>query len=69
MPEKPVTPADPCGRICPVGCTRLGGNRQDFLVSFCRLRRWPQARHKDRQASFKEAVDRLLAEHGGLAGP
>ena len=28
-----------------------------------------EARHKDRQASFKEAVDRLLAGHGGLAGP
>jgi hypothetical protein len=28
-----------------------------------------EARHKDRQASFKEAVDRLVAEHGGPAGP
>jgi hypothetical protein len=28
-----------------------------------------EARRKDRQASFKEAVDRLLAEHGGPAGP
>jgi len=27
-----------------------------------------EARRKDRQASFKEAVDRLVAEHGGLAG-
>ena len=29
----------------------------------------PEARRKDRQAGFKAAVDRLLAEHGGPAGP
>jgi len=28
-----------------------------------------EARRKDRPASFKEAVDRLVAEHGGAAGP
>jgi hypothetical protein len=28
-----------------------------------------EARQKDRQASFKEAIDRLVAEHGGPAGP
>jgi hypothetical protein len=27
-----------------------------------------KAREKDRQASFKEAVERLVAEHGGVAG-